>query len=74
MIATPGRLIDVYKKGAFNFKKTTFLVIDEADKMFGMGFEPQMKAVLSQVRPDRQVLLFSATFKKKVRDLTIEFL
>jgi len=74
LIATPGRLIDVYKKKAFNFLRTSFVVIDEADKMFGLGFEEQMKSVLSQVRPDRQVLLFSATYKKKVRDLSTEYL
>ena len=74
MIATPGRLIDIYKKKGFNFYRTTFLVIDEADKMFGMGFEQQIKSVLGQLRPDRQVLLFSATYKKNVRDLSMQYL
>ena len=74
LIATPGRLIDIYKKKGFNFYRTTFLVIDEADKMFGMGFEPQIKSVLGQLRPDRQILLFSATYKKNVRDLSMQYL
>lgn len=74
LIATPGRLIDLYKKKAFNFKLTTFVVIDEADRMFGMGFEPQIKAVLNQIRPDRQTLLYSATFQHKVRKLCLEYL
>ena len=74
LIATPGRLIDLYKKKAFNFLRTTFVVIDEADKMFGMGFGPQMKAVMNQIRPDRQTLLFSATYKDKVKSLSLEYL
>ena len=47
IIGTPGRLIDLYKKKAFNFLRTTFIVVDEADKMFGLGFEPQIRAILS---------------------------
>lgn len=74
IIATPGRLIDLYKKKATNFQRVSFLVIDEADKMFSMGFEIQMKSILGQIRPDKQVLLFSATFNKKVRDLCSEYL
>lgn len=74
IIATPGRLLDLYKKKATNFKRLTMVVIDEADKMFSMGFEIQMKSILGQVRPDKQVLLFSATFDKKVRDLCSDHL
>ena len=74
IIATPGRLIDLYKKKATNFKRVSFLVIDEADKMFSLGFEIQMKSILGQIRPDRQILLFSATFNKKVRDLCSDYL
>ncbi len=74
IVATPGRLLDLYKKKATNFKRITFVVVDEADKMFSMGFEVQIKSILGQIRPDKQVLLFSATFNKKVRDLCEEFL
>ena len=42
-------------------------VLDEADRMFDLGFEPQIRSVLGQVRPDRQALLFSATLPRKVR-------
>lgn len=74
IIASPGRLIDLYKKKAFNFLRTTFIVIDEADKMFSFGFEPQIKAVLNQVRPERQTLLFSATYDDEVQNLSLEYL
>lgn len=49
-----------------NLNRVTYLVLDEADRMFDMGFEPQVLRVFSQVRPDRQTVLFSATFPKKM--------
>ena len=74
IVASPGRLIDLYKKKATNFLRVTYVVIDEADKMFSLGFELQMRSILGQVRPDRQILLFSATFKKSVRNLCLDYL
>lgn len=74
IIGTPGRLIDLYKKKAFNFLRTSFIVIDEADRMFGLGFEPQIRAILNQVRPDRQTLLFSATYDDEIRSLSLDYL
>jgi len=75
LIGTPGRIIDLAKKGAFKINlRTTFLVIDEADRMFDMGFEYQIRQVLDQIRPDRQILFFSATFNKKVENLTKDIL
>lgn len=69
LVTTPGRLIDLIKKKGTNLKRVTFLVLDEADRMFDMGFEPQVTSIANHVRPDRQVLLFSATFKKKIEKL-----
>ncbi|KAK3713732.1 hypothetical protein QZH41_008859, partial [Actinostola sp. cb2023] len=69
VVATPGRLIDHVKSKATNLRRVTFLVFDEADRMFDMGFEPQVRSIANNVRPDRQTLLFSATFKKKVEFL-----
>lgn len=66
VVATPGRIIDHVKGGATNLQRVTFLVLDEADRMFELGFEPQVRSVCNHVRPDRQTLLFSATFKKKI--------
>jgi len=61
VIATPGRLMDFLEQKTTNLRRVTYLVLDEADRMLDMGFEPQMRKVLSQVRPDRQTLLWSAT-------------
>ncbi|CAI5446006.1 unnamed protein product [Caenorhabditis angaria] len=69
VVCTPGRIIDLVKIGATNFLRTTFLVFDEADRMFDMGFEAQVKSISDHVRPDRQCLMFSATFKSKVERL-----
>lgn len=57
------------KKKGTNLARVTFLVLDEADRMFDMGFEAQVKSIAGHVRPDRQTLMFSATFKKKIEKL-----
>eukprot|EP00515_Schizochytrium_aggregatum_P006420 CAMPEP_0202075216 /NCGR_PEP_ID=MMETSP0964-20121228/4078_1 /ASSEMBLY_ACC=CAM_ASM_000500 /TAXON_ID=4773 /ORGANISM="Schizochytrium aggregatum, Strain ATCC28209" /LENGTH=720 /DNA_ID=CAMNT_0048642399 /DNA_START=168 /DNA_END=2330 /DNA_ORIENTATION=+ len=64
IVATPGRLIDVLKLRSTNLRRTTFVALDEADRMLDMGFELQVLSILSQVRPDRQLVLFSATFRE----------
>lgn len=69
VVATPGRIIDHVKGGATNLQRVTFLVLDEADRMFELGFEPQVRSVCNHVRPDRQTLLFSATFRKRIEKL-----
>ena len=74
VVATPGRLIDLMEGGQVNLDKTTFLVLDEADRMLDMGFEPQIRAILNQIRPDRQMLMWSATWPKEVRDLAQDLL
>ena len=74
IVATPGRMIDMVKMKATNLKRVTYLVLDEADKMFNMGFEPQVRSICNHVRPDRQCLLFSATFKKRVEKLARDVL
>uniref|UniRef100_A0A8D8IN04 RNA helicase n=2 Tax=Culex pipiens TaxID=7175 RepID=A0A8D8IN04_CULPI len=74
VIATPGRLIDFLESGTTNLRRTTYLVLDEADRMLDMGFEPQIRKIISQIRPDRQVLMWSATWPKEIRKLAEEFL
>lgn len=73
-IATPGRLIDMLESGRTNLRRVTYLVLDEADRMLDMGFEPQIRKILSQIRPDRQTLMWSATWPKEVRNLAADFL
>ncbi|KAF8975786.1 hypothetical protein BGZ46_008853 [Entomortierella lignicola] len=72
VVATPGRLIDMIKIKATNFTRTSFLVLDEADRVFDLGFEPQVRSICDNIRPDRQTLLFSATFQKRVEKLARE--
>merc|ERR1719510_2333144 len=76
VIATPGRLMDFLEQETTNLRRVTYIVLDEADRMLDMGFEPQIRKILSQVRPDRQTLLWSATWPQdgQVQRLTKEFL
>ncbi|KZW02916.1 DEAD-domain-containing protein [Exidia glandulosa HHB12029] len=74
VIATPGRLIDMLESQKTNLRRITYLVLDEADRMLDMGFEPQIRKILSQIRPDRQTLMFSATWPKDVQKLAMDFL
>lgn len=73
-IATPGRLIDMLEAGKTNLRRVTYLVLDEADRMLDMGFEPQIRKIIEQIRPDRQTLMWSATWPKEVRQLASDFL
>jgi ATP-dependent RNA helicase DDX5/DBP2 len=73
-IATPGRLIDMLESGKTNLKRVTYLVLDEADRMLDMGFEPQIRKIVDQIRPDRQTLMWSATWPKEVQNLTRDYL
>ena len=66
IISTPGRLIDHLKRRNVSFTSTNILVIDEADRMFDMGFAPQIKEILGYVNKNRQTMLFSATMLKEV--------
>lgn len=74
VIATPGRLIDMLESRITNLKRVTYLVLDEADRMLDMGFEPQIRKIIGQIRPDRQTLLWSATWPKEIQALAREFL
>jgi superfamily II DNA/RNA helicase len=73
-IATPGRLIDMLDMGKTNLRRCTYLVLDEADRMLDMGFEPQLRTIVSQIRPDRQTLMWSATWPKEIQQLAHDFL
>lgn len=73
VIACPGRLLDHLQSGNTNLKRVTYLVLDEADRMLDMGFEPQIRQIVSQIRPDRQTLMWSATWPKEVQQLSRQF-
>jgi ATP-dependent RNA helicase DDX46/PRP5 len=69
VVATPGRMIDILATGTgkiTNLRRVTYLVLDEADRMFDMGFEPQIDRIIMNTRADRQTVLFSATFPRQV--------
>jgi ATP-dependent RNA helicase DDX5/DBP2 len=72
-IATPGRLIDMLEGGKTNLRRVTYLVLDEADRMLDMGFEPQIRKIIGQIRPDRQTCMWSATWPKDVRQLASDY-
>mmetsp|Transcript_27527 Transcript_27527/g.63647 ORF Transcript_27527/g.63647 Transcript_27527/m.63647 type:complete len:590 (+) Transcript_27527:82-1851(+) len=72
-IACPGRLLDFLEGGQTNLKRVTYLVLDEADRMLDMGFEPQIRKIVSQIRPDRQTLMWSATWPKEIQRLARDF-
>ncbi|KAG5016154.1 hypothetical protein JHK82_021827 [Glycine max] len=74
VIATPGRLIDMLESNHTNLQRVTYLVLDEADRMLDMGFDPQLRKIVSQIRPDRQTLYWSATWPKEVEQLARKFL
>ena len=72
IVCTPGRMIELLITNSgriINLRRITYLVLDEADRMFDMGFEPQVMKILSQIRPDRQTVLFSATFPRAMEAL-----
>lgn len=69
LVATPGRLLDLYNRNAINFRHLEVLVLDEADRMLDMGFIRDIKKILNLLPKKRQNLLFSATFSQEVRNL-----
>lgn len=73
VIGTPGRLVDFLEKKFTNLKRVTYLVLDEADRMLEMGFERHIRCICRMIRPDRQMLLWSATWPKEVEVLARDF-
>ncbi len=69
VVATPGRLLDLYNQNAINFDDVRFFIADEADRMLDMGFSDDIKAIHTACRNVNQTLMFSATFPRKVMDL-----
>jgi superfamily II DNA/RNA helicase len=73
LVATPGRLLDHLGQRTVDLSAVEVLVLDEADRMLDMGFEPQMRKIVSQIRPDRQTLLWSATWPREVKSIAAQF-
>jgi ATP-dependent RNA helicase DDX46/PRP5 len=77
VVCTPGRMIDLLSANSgrvVNLQRVTYIVLDEADRQFDLGFEPQVMKIISNVRPDRQTVLFSATFPKQMEALARKIL
>jgi ATP-dependent RNA helicase DDX46/PRP5 len=77
IVCTPGRMIDLLTANngrVTNLRRCTYLVMDEADRMFDMGFEPQVMKIVNNTRPDAQKVLFSATFPKTMEGLARKIL
>ena len=74
LIATPGRLLDFLEHGDTNLRRCTYLVLDEADRMLDMGFEKDIRKIISKItNPHRQTCMFSATWPKEVQGLVREY-
>ncbi|XP_064624758.1 probable ATP-dependent RNA helicase DDX43 [Lineus longissimus] len=74
IIATPGRLNDLVMNEVVDVKSITYLVLDEADRMLDMGFEPQIMKIMLDIRPDRQTVMTSATWPEDVRRLARRYM
>lgn len=74
LVATPGRLLDLYHRKVFSLKGVHFCVLDEADRMLDMGFLPDVRKIMKELPEKRQTLLFSATLPEEIEDLSHQFL
>merc|ERR1719466_732124 len=74
IIATPGRFNDLVSRGVISLESITYIVLDEADRMLDMGFEPQIRKTLLDIRPDRQTVMTSATWPEGVRRLAKQYM
>ncbi|MFW9989678.1 MAG: DEAD/DEAH box helicase [Candidatus Odinarchaeota archaeon] len=73
IVGTPGRVIDLFKRKELSFKNIRFVVLDEADRLWDMGFAPDVKYILSKIRTKYQFMLFSATLDSDMRKLVQKY-
>jgi superfamily II DNA/RNA helicase len=74
VVGTPGRVIDLLKRGTLNLSMVQFVVLDEADQMLSVGFDEDVEIILQRVPAKRQTLMFSATMPPWIRKLTEKYL
>ena len=72
-VGTPGRILDLLKKGHLDIKEAHTLVLDEADRMLDMGFEESMREIMNFMPTKRQTLLFSATFPQEIEEISAAY-
>ncbi|RVW46562.1 DEAD-box ATP-dependent RNA helicase 46 [Vitis vinifera] len=74
VVATPGRLNDILEMRRVSLRQVSYLVLDEADRMLDMGFEPQIRKIVKEVPARRQTLMYTATWPKEVRKIAADLL
>jgi ATP-dependent RNA helicase DBP3 len=74
VVATPGRLEDLVESGLCELDEVSYFVLDEADRMLDLGFEPHIRKIAQSIRADRQTLMFSATWPSVIRKLAADFM
>lgn len=74
VIATPGRLNDFLEVKKVSLRQVSYLVLDEADRMLDMGFEPQIRKIVNEIPARRQTLMYTATWPKEVRKIAGDLL
>ncbi len=74
IVATPGRLLDLIKRGKVNISRVSYVVLDEADEMLQMGFQDELNAIMAQTPEEKNTLLFSATMSKAVNAIANRYM